>query len=247
MNNSRLVKIISIIILNIGSSPINAAIIFDKKSMSNYKTNGCHYFRKDLNSKIRQALANWENYDSKFPVNFDEVLNQLNTLANSREIYLFADQMEAIQTTIGQIQMLKEKRWDKLSSGIHSFRSLGPEFYVACKMKKVPKDQVKVIFYNNNLAKTLNLPLFSSEEKVKEYLIEKFGVMIEECDNKYNDTPNTMFATYYMDSKGKDPETDPLGDGRAVWAGEIKTPTQTGFKYYDVALGARGFEYNICI
>jgi len=105
-------------------------------------------------------------------------------------------------------------RWEAAAGGHHSFHDLGSGFYVDLIMRDV-KD-ARMAFFNYRLAERLGLKV-PKDPKVLEALMKSlFAVEIDPTGTG----GRKMMATRYQDSSSKKPGSA-LGDGRAVWSGEL--------------------------
>ncbi|NRA47295.1 MAG: hypothetical protein HRU09_20285 [Oligoflexales bacterium] len=131
--------------------------------------------------------------------------------------------------------------WSSLSSGEHPFRDLGDEYFVPLKMKKIPSNEARVLFFNYKLAEKIKLPFPKAPQQLEKLILDHFAVMVERPYEAHElNTEGSMFATRYMDSAGKNPEKDAMGDGRAVWAGQWPVEDDHGKVYLDVVLKGVG-------
>ena len=143
-------------------------------------------------------------------------------------------------TSIAKVYATTDE-WSSLSSGKHSFRDLGNDYFVSLKMKKIDPNEARVLFFNYKLAEKINLKIPENADKLEALILDHFAVMVDHpCDPHEQDMNGSMFATRYMDSVGKDPNLDARGDGRAVWAGEWITKKGGKKYYYDVVLKGVG-------
>lgn len=130
----------------------------------------------------------------------------------------------------------------EISNGNHSYRSLGSDYYIDINVDNVPG--ARLVLFNRDLARELNLDLPESDEKLERMVLENFAWF--KCADQENGpimrskTVKTYFATRYQDSDDKS-EGNALGDGRAVWVGEIVSEPEPGrFRYLDVVLKGTG-------
>lgn len=113
------------------------------------------------------------------------------------------------------------RKWRSISSGAHSLRTLGDAFYVDVPMRPIPG--AKLAFFNYELARRLGLKIPSDPKELERIMTEFFAV---EKDPTGQSTLK-MMATRYLDSGRKGPG-EAMGDGRAVWTGELAIPTPDG-------------------
>jgi uncharacterized protein YdiU (UPF0061 family) len=129
----------------------------------------------------------------------------------------------------------------KLSEGKHSFRSLGPEYFLDIQVEHIPNS--RLVLFNKELAKELNLDLPQSEKELERVMLENFAWFKyddQDCNRIKNERTKTFFATRYLDSDDLS-EGSALGDGRATWAGEIINELDSGhFQYFDIVLKGTG-------
>ena len=159
---------------------------------------------------------------------------------NDTVTHHFDSSVSAMKAAVKEILNHSSRLLDKMSNGEHSFRTLGPEYFVACKMVKVPARKAKLIFFNQKLANKLRLKLPKDPGELEAVILDKFAVLADVCGEDLHDQPGTMFATRYMDSAGKNPEEDAMGDGRAVWSGEIQANIDGRTRPVDVVLKGIG-------
>lgn len=108
--------------------------------------------------------------------------------------------------------------WQDASSGQHSFKSLGTEYYVDVPMKKI--EHARLVLFNYALARRIGLEVPSDPKQLEKLVLERFAYRTATT----GETPDqTYFATRYQDS-GSKKEGEALGDGRAVWTGELLLP-----------------------
>lgn len=195
-------------------------------------------YKKKLNRKmfkIRQQLG------VSHSVSNNQIRDMLVQWANDQQSHQFSTSVSGIEHAITEVQKVTtQKMLEKMSSGKHSFRKLGREFYVACKMEKVPASEAKLVFFNQELAESLGLSLPKNPDKLEKMILDKFAVITDDCSENYHAIPGTMIATRYMDSSGKDPLLHAQGDGRAVWSGEIMANFNGKMKPLDVVLKGIG-------
>lgn len=130
----------------------------------------------------------------------------------------------------------------EISNGNHSYRSLGPEYFLDIHVEQVPG--ARLVLFNQGLATELNLSVPERDEELERMVLENFAWF--KCTDQQrglitgNKTVKTYFATRYQDSDDKS-EGNALGDGRAIWVGEIVSEPQPGcFRYWDVVLKGTG-------
>lgn len=120
----------------------------------------------------------------------------------------------------------------EMSSGQHSLRNLGEDFFVDNSMVHVPEG--RLLLFNHRLAQAIGLDVPASSKLLEEFLIKNFSFVVGENGTR------TMMATYYQDSNGRE-VGQARGDGRAVWSGELKLKKSDGtFIYVDVVLKGAG-------
>ena len=128
-----------------------------------------------------------------------------------------------------------------ISQGDHSYRSLGHEYFTDVKVDYVPNSQL--VLFNKVLAQQLNIDLPESNEEIERIILESFSWFKYDephTDKAKRTISKTFFSTRYQDSDDKS-EGSALGDGRAVWVGEIITKLESGyFKTIDVTLKGIG-------
>lgn len=130
----------------------------------------------------------------------------------------------------------------EISNGNHSYRSLGADYYIDINVENVPG--ARLVLFNRDLAKELNLDLPECDVALERMVLENFAWF--KCSDRQSDpttrskTVKTYFATRYQDSDDKS-EGNALGDGRAIWVGEMISEAQPGrFRYLDVVLKGTG-------
>ncbi len=129
----------------------------------------------------------------------------------------------------------------EISSGKHSFRSLGPDFFIETEFEYVPDS--KLVLFNKSLARELNLALPEADAELEQVMLENFAWY--KCGNDSSGPANRkiskrFISTRYLDSEEKS-EGHALGDGRAVWVGEIIQQRKSGkLQYIDVVLKGIG-------
>jgi hypothetical protein len=124
------------------------------------------------------------------------------------------------------------EKWKRLASGQHSFRDLGPDFHVDLPMRRV--EGAKLAYFNRPLAKRLGLQTPTDRDELQKLMTGLFALEIDPTGQ----SPLRMMATKYQDSDRKAPGF-PLGDGRAVWTGEIEVKLPDGRTVY-VDVTAKG-------
>lgn len=130
----------------------------------------------------------------------------------------------------------------EISNGNHSYRSLGSDYYIDINVENVPG--ARMVLFNRDLAHELSLNLPECDEELERMVLENFAWF--KCADQQSGpitsskTVKTYFATRYQDSDDKS-EGNALGDGRAIWVGEIVSEPQPGrFRYLDVVLKGTG-------
>ncbi|MGR9117144.1 MAG: protein adenylyltransferase SelO family protein [Gammaproteobacteria bacterium] len=130
----------------------------------------------------------------------------------------------------------------EISNGIHSYRSLGSDYYIDINVENVRG--ARLVLFNRDLAQELNINLPECDEELERIVLDNFAWF--KCADQQsgsitaNNTVKTYFATRYQDSDDKS-EGNALGDGRAIWVGEIISEPQPGrFRYLDVVLKGTG-------
>ena len=128
-----------------------------------------------------------------------------------------------------------------VSEGKHSYRSLGPDYYIDINVEHIPNS--RLVLFNKEFAKELNLDLPASDEELESIMLENFAWFKydnQDCDRIKSERTKKLFATRYLDSDDKSAGSA-LGDGRATWAGEIIKELEPGhFQYFDVVLKGTG-------
>lgn len=129
----------------------------------------------------------------------------------------------------------------QISEGSHSYYSLGLDYSVDTQVENVPDS--KLVLFNKNLARELNLDLPESDEELERLIIENFSWFKydkQNLDRPKSEITRTFFSTRYQDSDDKS-EGSALGDGRAIWVGEIVNKLKSGkLQYLDVVLKGTG-------
>lgn len=118
-------------------------------------------------------------------------------------------------------------QWSDLANGQHSFKSLGPEFYVDVPVRRIPGAKVHLAFVNQDLVKKLGLELPTDPDAVEKMLTDLFAWEVDPTKK----SSKTWFATHYQDSDQKGPG-HAQGDGRALWTGELKLRAADGSILY---------------
>lgn len=95
-------------------------------------------------------------------------------------------------------------------------------------MKKI--EGARLVLFNHALAKRLGLQLPRDPKALERLILDRFAYRTALPDEN---SDQTFFATRYQDSGSKRPG-DALGDGRAVWTGEVRVrrqnqPSETQF------------------
>ncbi|WP_082411651.1 protein adenylyltransferase SelO family protein [Methylogaea oryzae] len=126
--------------------------------------------------------------------------------------------------------------------GPHSFKSLGSSFYVEVPVRRVPG--ARLVLFNRRLAESLDLPVPKGGREIESALLEWFAWFKHESRAGEGDTPaediETFFATRYQDSDSRCAGSA-LGDGRALWLGEIVRKTADDrMRYLDVVVKGIG-------
>lgn len=123
----------------------------------------------------------------------------------------------------------------------HSYRSLGSDYAVNVDVEYVPDS--RLVLFNRELTKSLKLNLPESDKELEQFMLENFALFkygTHDCNRKTSKKTMTFFATRYLDSDDKS-EGNALGDGRAIWVGEIVNKLDSGaFQYLDVVLKGTG-------
>lgn len=102
----------------------------------------------------------------------------------------------------------------------------------------------RLVLFNRQLARQLNLELPDSDDDLEAWVIEKFAWFnygeAQSSTRHHKPKTRTFFATRYQDSDDKSVGSA-LGDGRAVWVEEIVIEQANGgFQYHDVVLKGTG-------
>ena len=129
----------------------------------------------------------------------------------------------------------------EISKGKHSYCSLGPDYYIYTQVEYVPDS--RLVLFNKDLARELNLDLPESDEELEQIMLENFAWFKydnQNLDRAKSKITKTFFSTRYQDSDDK-LEGSALGDGRAIWVGEIVNELESGqIQYLDVVLKGTG-------
>lgn len=142
----------------------------------------------------------------------------------------------AFTLTFLQPDAVRADAWQDASGGQSSFRDLGPGFSVTTKVREV--EGARVVLWNFELAKRLGLTAQDIRE-LEKLILKNFAVTTIGAENSTRE----MFATKYQDYDLEDLKYigNPKGDGRAVWAGELRIPLENGrIAYLDVSLKGVG-------
>jgi hypothetical protein len=123
----------------------------------------------------------------------------------------------------------------------HSYRALGNDYSVDIAVK--PVLNARLVLFNKDLAKELNLALPDTDTEIEAEIVKNFAWFKADEQQSYlnhADESKFFFATRYQDADDK-AEGSALGDGRALWLGEIITEFENGcFQYADVVLKGTG-------
>lgn len=123
----------------------------------------------------------------------------------------------------------------------HSFRSLGQDYYVDTTVEFVPGS--RLVLFNKKLAQQLNLDLPESDQDIEKLILENCSWFKDDQNRNESTKDNkvkTFFSTRYQDSEDKS-EGSALGDGRAIWVGEIINKGVSGqLQYLDLVLKGTG-------
>ena len=123
----------------------------------------------------------------------------------------------------------------------HSYCALGQDYYVDMHVEHIPGSQL--VLFNKDLARELNLDLPESDKELEQIILENFAWFkcdTHNSDNTKSEKTRTFFSTRYQDSDDKS-EGSALGDGRAIWVGEIVKKLGSGqLQYFDVVLKGTG-------
>ncbi len=143
----------------------------------------------------------------------------LNSTANSKNSYL-----------LGKI------------STAHSFHQLGTDYFIDVEVK--PVKNARLVLFNKELAQQLNLDLLDADAEIETEMLKSFAWFKATEQQSYlnndDDTKTTFFASRYQDGEDKS-QGSALGDGRALWLGEIISKAERGcFQYADVVLKGTG-------
>lgn len=127
-------------------------------------------------------------------------------------------------------------------SSEHSYHALGEDYFVNIEVK--PVLNARLVLFNKELAAELRLDLPETDSEIEAVILKKFAWFKADQQQNHlsddNEHNTTFFATRYQDAEDKS-EGSALGDGRALWAGEIISESETGcFQYADVVLKGAG-------
>ncbi len=130
----------------------------------------------------------------------------------------------------------------KISNQNHSFYSLGDDFFVYTEVESVADDS-KLVLFNSELADELKLDLPESDDELEKIILENFAWFkydSQDLDRSKSEITKTFFSTRYQDSDDKE-QGSALGDGRAIWVGEIINKLESGqLQYLDIVLKGTG-------
>ncbi len=129
---------------------------------------------------------------------------------------------------------------NSISPNKHSFRSLGHNYFIDVDLQHIPNS--RLVLFNKDLARQLNIQLPNSDREIEQIMLENFAwFKYPHQQNKANHKKfKTYFSTRYQDSENKSAGSA-LGDGRAVWAGEIITELEPDhLQYIDLVLKGTG-------
>jgi len=110
---------------------------------------------------------------------------------------------------------------EELGSGKHSMLDLGEKFSIIHSVKR--NRTAKLAFFNYELADRLGITYPKDPKKLEALILEHFAWEIDPT----GESPKKWFASYYQDGSTKMPG-DALGDGRALWTGELKIQRPDG-------------------
>lgn len=119
------------------------------------------------------------------------------------------------------------QEWSDLANGEHSFKSLGPGFYQEVPVRRIKDAKVQLAFVNTQLVEKLGLKLPGDPAEVERMLTDLFGWEVD----PEKKSEKTWFATHYLDANEKK-VGGAIGDGRALWTGELKLKTTDGKTLY---------------
>ncbi len=126
--------------------------------------------------------------------------------------------------------------WQQLGSGQHSLRELGENFYVDVPVRPITDAQVRLTFVNRSLAEQMGLSLPKDPGQVEAMLKKLFAYEVDPTGQ----STKKWLASYYLDSKEKGPG-NAMGDGRALWSGELVMPNADGtVRYIDAVIKGVG-------
>lgn len=130
----------------------------------------------------------------------------------------------------------------RFTHGIHSFKSLGPQFYVDVQIRRVRG--ARLVLFNQELAKKLDIKLPIKSSELESFVLDLFAWF--KADEKTaredldTDDTRTFFATRYQDSDDKGTGSA-LGDGRTLWVGEFSNiDANHRIRYIDVTVKGIG-------
>jgi hypothetical protein len=113
--------------------------------------------------------------------------------------------------------------WSDLSNGKHSFKSLGTAFYRDVPVRRIPNATVQLAFVNLEAVRRLGLELPSDPAKAEAMLLEHFAWEVD----PEKKSEKVWFATHYLDANKKE-VGGAIGDGRALWTGELQLKGNDG-------------------
>lgn len=126
-------------------------------------------------------------------------------------------------------------------STAHSFHQLGKDYAVDVEVQ--PVRNARLVLFNKDLAKQLNLDLPNTDAEIEALILKSFAWFKATEQQSYlnhDEDKTTFFATRYQDGEDKS-EGNALGDGRALWLGEIISESEDGgLQYADVVLKGTG-------
>jgi uncharacterized protein YdiU (UPF0061 family) len=124
--------------------------------------------------------------------------------------------------------------WDEISNGEHSFRQLGAEYFVEVPMKHMEGAELRL--FSRRAASAIGLEAALKPEALGKWVTDRFALFVDPTGK----SPLKLIATRYQDSPTRN-IGDALGDGRAVWIGELRIPRPDGrILYLDVTLKGAG-------
>ena len=132
--------------------------------------------------------------------------------------------------------------WLGKISPAHSYHALGEDYSVDIDVKQVLN--ARLVLFNKELAEELKLDLPDTETEIEAIVLKTFAWFKSDQQQAYlsddDDNKSSFFASRYQDGDDKSVGSA-LGDGRALWTGEIITESETGcFHYADVVLKGTG-------